>query len=445
MLKMALRAFTLGCVFLQVVAGVPDDNAYYAGRREALMKRIEGSIAVLEGAPGTREYTPFRQDNNFYYLTGVEVPNALLLIDGSRRQSILFLPQRSNALERWEGPRLVPGAEAQTSTGIDKVLDLSRFADELEQRGKALKFIYAPLAPEEVAAASRDRAVQFESERNSDPWDGRISRSTAFEQRLQLKLKSVVIRDLSPILDDMRRVKDSQEIGRMRDSGRIGALGLKEAIRAARPGMYEYQVAAMAQFIFQWRGAAGYAFFPIVGSGPNSCLLHYGENSRRMEPGDIVVIDFGPDYRYYESDITRTFPVSGKFSEEQAKVYQAVLDAQRAAIEKIGPGVTFGDLGDVVNEVLDRHAYAKFMTHAVGHYVGMSTHDVGKSAPFEPGVVIAVEPGVYMTDRNLGIRIEDTVLVTKDGCEVLTKEVPKEITDIEKLMTEKGFAEAIRD
>jgi Xaa-Pro aminopeptidase len=294
----------------------------------------------------------------------------------------------------------------------------------------------------ETAAVSRDRATQFDSARQNG-WDGRISRETAFARNLQSKFKLAGIADLSPVLDEMRRVKDAQEIERLREAGRIGALGLKEAIRSAKPGMYEYQVASIAQFVFLWNGASGFAFFPIVGSGPNSCILHYTRNGRRMETGDLVVMDFGPDYRYYESDITRTFPVSGKFGAEQAKVYQAVLDAQKAVIEKVRAGATFGDLNNAARAALDRHGYAGFMNHGVSHYVGMSTHDVGKSERFEPGVVLTIEPGVYMPDKGIGVRIEDTALVTKDGCEILTGEVPKEIPEIEKLMTEKGIAAAI--
>ena len=243
----------------------------------------------------------------------------------------------------------------------------------------------------------------------------------------------------------MRRVKDAQEIDRLREAGRISALGLKEAIRSAKPGMYEYQIAALATFVFYWNGASGPAFFPIVGSGPNSCLLHYSLNRRKMVSGDIVVMDFGADYEYYVSDITRTFPVSGKFSEDQAKVYRIVLEAQVAALDKIRPGATFGTLEEAIREVFGRVGYNKYISHAVGHYVGMSVHDVGKPAPFEAGTVIAVEPGIYMPEKNLGIRIEDTVLVTKDGYEILTGEAPKEISEIEKLMSRKGLAEAIKD
>jgi Xaa-Pro aminopeptidase len=402
------------------------------------MKKIEGSIVVLQGAPSLRAYTPFRQDNNFYYLTGVEIPNALLLLDGSRQHSILFLPPQSEKAKQWEGPSLVPGPEAYKETGMDEVLNLSQFQDELEKRAKASPGVYTPFSPHEIAAGTRDRAMEQDRLQQNDPWDGRVSREAAFEKKLRANLaESVRILDLAPILDEMRRVKDSQEIDRLRESSRIGALGLKEAIRSARPGMLEYQIAAMAKFLFLWHGASGEAFGPIVGSGPNSCVIHYERNNRKMDPGDIVVLDYGPDYQYYESDITRTFPVSGKFSKEQAAVYQTVLDAQKAVLEILRPGATFELLEGAARRVLGQSGYGKWMTHSVGHYVGMSVHDVGKWGPFEAGVVIAVEPGVYMPHKNLGIRIEDTVLVTKDGCEILSGGAPKEIADIENLMAGK--------
>jgi Xaa-Pro aminopeptidase len=366
-------------------------------------------------------------------------------MDAEQHRTLLFLPPRDKDAERWEGAVFFPGPEARRETGVDEVLELSRFEVELSKRKDALRVLYTPLSPEETAATSRDRALKHDSARQSDFWDGRISRQEAFKQRLQTRLETVSIKDLSPILDGMRRVKDAQEVERLRTAGRIGALGLKEAMRSARPGMYEYQVAAVAEFVYLMRGAQGPAFFPIVGSGPNSCFPHYSANKRRMEGGDVVVIDFGADYEYYQSDVTRTFPVSGKFSEEQARVYQVVLDAQKAALSKVRPGATFGSLADAAKEVLRRSAYESYLTHGVSHYIGMSTHDVGSPEPFEPGVVITVEPGVYMPERALGIRIEDTVLVTADGYEILTGEAPKEIIEIEKLMSETGFAEGLVD
>jgi Xaa-Pro aminopeptidase len=399
------------------------------------MAGIGASVAVLQGAEDTRAYLPFRQDNNFYYLTGVETPGAILLLDGPARRSILFLPPCKEKEKGWNEPGLFPGSDARRVTGIDDVMDVSEFGDELSKRLQTIRTLYTPLTPYETAATSRGRALQHDTEIRSNAWDGRENREEAFRERLREKFgSSITIRDLSPILDAMRRIKDDSEIELLRNAGRIGALGMREAIRAAKPGMYEYQLAAVAEFVYLWRGAFGDAYFPIVGSGPNSCILHYYSKQRRMEPGDIVVMDSGPDSGYYVSDITRTFPVSGKFSREQAEVYRVVLDAQKAAIDAVRPGATFDEIEAAVVEVLKRSGYAKYVMHRVIHYVGMAVHDVGKSAPLEPGVVIAVEPGVYLPDRNLGVRIEDTDLLTKDGCEILSLDAPKEINEIEKLM-----------
>lgn len=426
-------------------AGRPDGSPF-ALRRAGVMKRIGGSVAVLAGAGDPRAYVPFRQDNNFYYLTGTEVPGALLLIDGARRESVLFLPQRDRDREGWEGERLYPGLEARRATGMDAVLDAARFGAELDRRAGAAEIIYLPRSPRETAAVSRDRALAAAGARRFDPWDGRETGEAVFERNLRDRLgPSVEIRDLAPVLDEMRRVKDAWEIALLREAGRIGALGIREAMRMAAPGEYEYRLAARAHYGFLSRGAAGYAFFPIVASGPNSCILHYGHNRRKMMAGEMVVMDFGPDFGYYTADVTRSFPVSGRFSAEQAEVYRAVLAAQQAALEKVRPGATFREVEEAARTALELHGYGGPSPHRFVHYVGMAVHDVGEGAPLEPGVVIAVEPGVYLKEKNLGIRIEDTVLVTAGGHEVLTSEAPREIAGIEALMSEPAIVEPMQD
>ncbi len=443
------RVLFAAALLIAIVLDVPlrgaSDTSYYAARRSAVMKKIAGSIAVLQGAPETRAYERFRQSNDFYYLTGVEAPGAMLLMDSAHRRSVLFLPPRNLQAETWEGARLFPGEEARAATGCEEVFDVARFEAELDSARAGAEAVYTPFRPEETATTSRDRASQYDAAMERSPWDGRVSREKAFQAKLQQRLgEAVPVKDLSPVLDSLRRIKDEQEIRLMREAGRVGALGVIEGMRSAEPGRYEYQVAAAAEFIFKWHGAMGPAYFAIAGSGPNSCVLHYSGNARRTEADDLLVLDFGPDYGYYMADITRTFPVSGKFSEEQALVYNVVLEAERATLAKIRPGATFATLNQAAREVIDKAGYGKYWRHGVSHYVGMAVHDVGGLEPFEPGVVVTVEPGIYMTEKGLGVRIEDTVLVTRDGCEVLTPGIPREIGEIEKLMAEPGIMDFAR-
>ena len=439
MVKALTRALGLILVLSQAIGFGADDNSYFAARRWLLMGKIEGCAALLQGAAPARAYVPFRQSNDFYYLTGVQAPGAFLLIDAVQRRAILFLPARISRLEQVEGPVTVADKDARLAAGVDEVLEVSKLGEELEKRKKGIKHLYIPLQPEETAATSRDKAQSFDAFQEHNPWDGRPAREKALESNLRKKLgESISLKDLSPILDAMRRVKDEQEIERLREAARIGALGQMEAMRAARPGRFEYQIAAAADFIFRWNGARGQAYYPIVGSGPNSCVLHYHANTRKIEAGDIIVMDFAPDYQYYQSDITRTFPASGRFSDEQRKVYQVVLEAQRAALARVRPGATFQEINSAAREVIDRAGYGVYWAHGVSHYLGMATHDVGSPAPLEPGVVLTVEPGIYIPEKQLGVRIEDTVLVTKEGCEILSRDVPKEVSDIERLMSERS-------
>jgi Xaa-Pro aminopeptidase len=441
-----LRTVLFGFLAINVCIGYAGEADFFAARRQALMERIGDSVAVLQGVPDTRAYVPFRQDNNFYYLSGAAVPEALLLLDGSKRESILFLPPQDESMEQWEGPQVYDGPEARQASTVYKIMELSEFGDELRKRLQTSRVVYTPFAPYETAATSRDRAVRYDVDILGNTWDGRTTRESAFQSKLKETVGvTATIKNLSPLLDEMRRIKDEAEIELLRTAAKIGAQGIKEAIRAAEPGMYEYQLAAIAEFVYMWHGAYGEAFFSIVGSGPNSCVIHYYRKQRKMEAGDIVVMDSGPDFRYYVSDITRTFPVSGKFSAEQAKVYRAVLEAQKAALAKVQPGGLFEDLDEAVGEVLLRYGYDKYVLHGVSHYVGMSVHDTGKAVPFEPGVVIAVEPGVYIPEKNIGVRIEDTVLVTEHGCEILSADVPKEMIEIEKLMSDGSSAIAVVD
>jgi Xaa-Pro aminopeptidase len=241
----------------------------------------------------------------------------------------------------------------------------------------------------------------------------------------------------------LRQVKDEEEIRRLREAVRITGEALREAMRAAEPGDWEYEIEAVIEYLFRTRGAERVGFPSIVGSGPNSTVLHYDESRRRTELGDLVVADVGAEYGYYSADITRTFPVSGRFTERQRAVYELVLGAQEAALERIRPGVTTRELGRAAREYMTRHSgdlcgarsCTAYFVHGLSHWLGMDVHDVGpRGVALEPGMVLTVEPGIYLADENLGVRIEDDVLVTPEGYEILSADVPRDPDEIEALM-----------
>jgi Xaa-Pro aminopeptidase len=249
--------------------------------------------------------------------------------------------------------------------------------------------------------------------------------------------------DLGAPLANLRVVKDEVEIARLRRAVEITVEALRQAMRAVRPGMYEYELEATIEYEFRSRGADRVGFPSIVGSGPNSVVLHYDRNRRRMESGDLVVVDVGAEYGYYTADVTRTFPVSGEFTPRQREIYDLVLATQRAVIDSIRPGVSVWELERLARSYMRDHSKERcgrlscdrFFAHGLSHWLGMEVHDVGDySAPLLPGMVITVEPGIYLPDEGLGVRIEDDVLVTEHGHTVLSKEAPKTVAEIESLM-----------
>jgi Xaa-Pro aminopeptidase len=442
MRKLRARLFVI--LILALLASLPDASAsregeksLYARRRAELMKRIGSALAVIQGAESPRSYTEFRQSNEFYYFTGVaDTPSAILVLDGKGQEALLFLPAHSLQVEMVEGHRLSPGAEAAQQTGMAQVFPVSEFPERLRQLAPEGATVFTPLAPEELAQTSRDLASQYHARQSASAWDQRLSREQAFAHYLEsLKL---TVKDLSPIMDEMRLVKSAEEIELIRRASEIGARGLIEAMKTVRPGLYEYELGAVAEYVFKREGALGGSYFAIVGSGPNSCVLHYSAKTRQIQDGDIIVMDYAPDYRYYASDITRTFPANGRFSDEQRRVYQTCLAAQKAAIAAVKPGASFSDVNAAARKIIDEAGYGRYWRHGTSHYVGMAVHDVGGSRPLAPGVVLTVEPGIYIREKELGVRIEDVVVVTQDGREVLSAMAPKEVSEIERLMARKG-------
>jgi Xaa-Pro aminopeptidase len=433
----------------------------FAARRRVVMDRIGDAIAVIQGAPEMSAEVAFRQNNQFFYLTGVEVPRAILVIDGTARRSTLYLgpPRR----ERYNGPELGPGEPAAAITGIESVVDRDTFAASLARFNDEGRALFTPFRAEVRGGGSVGEAAGHARATAADPWDGRPSREAAFRERVQKAAPRVELKDLDPILDAMRFIKSPREIAVMREATRITGLGIMEAMREAAPGKYEYELAAVAEWVFRRHNSQGPAYFPLSATGPNTVYSHYHRGIRMLADGDIVQFDYAPDYQYYTSDISRVFPANGKFTPRQRELYTIYLRLYQALMSSIKPGITItqvaADAGAKMAEIISafrftdpkiKEAAVKFAAQyqsgkprgGLGHALGMEVHDVtSRRDSFQPGEIFTIEPPISIPDENLAMRIEDVILITPTGFENLSAFVPIEVEAIEKLMTERGLSE----
>ena len=415
----------------QVVPQLPGmgravDTAVVAARRRVLLRRL-GRATVLIPAAHERNIevefvqdNDFRQDNTFFYLTQLETQDAWLLMTARGPDSVetvLFLPARTPSRERWTGLRLGPDSVAVRLSGIKTVLPI----DSLENR--LLRARFAGPRPIYTVINSKTKG------------DSRIS---------ELVFSGADVRNVLPIVDSMRYVKDADEVARLRRAVDISVAGHVAAMRAARPGMHEYEIEAALEEGFRSNGADRLGYPSIVGSGPNSTTLHYDVNRRRTENGDLIVIDAAAEWGQYTADVTRTFPVNGKFTPRQKAIYDLVLGAQQAAFDSVRPGVTLFQLDAIARRYMREHSGTlcgdktcddrEFFNHGLGHPIGMDVHDVGFGRPLEVGAVFTLEPGIYIQAENLGVRIEDDVLVTAKGGEWLSAGAPRTTEAIERVM-----------
>ncbi len=425
----------------------------FALRRRTLAAAMQSGVAVVPTAPerirNRDAHYPYRFDSYFHYLTGFTEPESVLvLIAGEKSRSILFCREKNEEREIWDGFRHGPDA-AREEFGFDEAYPIgtldARMPDLLCNQPSVH---YAP---------------------GSDPaWDQRvIGWLNAVREKVRLGVAAPAnIVDVRVQLDEMRLMKDAAELATMRRAASISATGHRRAMRASRPGRYEYEIEAELLYAFRSGGAQFPAYSPIVASGANACVLHYVGNDARMADGDLLLIDAGCELDGYASDITRTFPVNGKFSGPQRDVYELVLAAQSAAIAETRAGkgwnephdaavkvlaqgmIDLGLLTGTLQEALEKETYRRFYMHRTGHWLGLDVHDAGdykKNAewrPLLPGMTLTVEPGLYVRPGdgvpesywNIGVRIEDDVLVTEGDCEILTHETPKSIGEIEALM-----------
>lgn len=435
----------------------PIGNDEFRARRVALMQCLPPNSAVL--LPGASLVTrsrdsdfPFRQNSDFYYLSGFEEPDALLLLlpGRSEGESVLFCQDRDPSLEAWTGIRL--GAEgAVRELGVDQAFENAERDERLEVLLDGRTTLYLPLDDADALALADDMR-------------GRLA---ARARRGAQPAQSYA--NLAPLLHEQRLIKSEGELALMRHAAEISARAHRRAMRTARSGLAEYHLQAELEHEFRWHGGSGPAYASIVGGGANACVLHYIENDEPLRDGELVLIDAGAEFDLYAGDITRTFPVSGRFTEAQRALYEVVLAAQERAVAAVRPGVTLTELHDgVVRDLtaglirlgllqgdleacIEGESYKRFYLHSTSHWLGLDVHDVGdyriagQPRPLLPGMVLTVEPGLYIPAdndipepfRGIGIRIEDDVAVTAGGHEVLTAGVPKQVAEIEDLMAEK--------
>jgi len=442
--KLSVLAVFLGCFFLVQSLNLAQRTGYskeeLQRRRSVLMKKLDNGIVVLFGEAEPQPGAHFRQDNDFYYFTGVEDVNAIVLMAPRSEEAFLFLPRQTPREIMIEGPNLLKDEDASARAGFAAIYPLTYFDEFLARRTRqyGLKF-YVRLSPRDTVDNARWETRIFTARKSRTHYNDQISLDNYRIKKLRERYPMCSFLDIVPQIDEMRVLKGAEEMVILQRNGKISADAVKAAMLATNPGGHEYQVEAAAMHGILKHGAKGAAYPPIVASGPNTCIWHYSENSRKMETGDLLLMDFGADLDYLCMDISRTWPVSGKFTSEQRETYQIVLEVQKACIEAYRPGATQDSVRKHVESVMrEKGLDPRGLRGGFGHFVGMATHDVGpRIERLKEGMVFAIEPGLYYPEKNLGIRIEDTVLITKDGCEVLTKDVPKEIDEIERLMTQR--------
>jgi Xaa-Pro aminopeptidase len=433
----------------------------FAARRARVLERIGDAVAILQGTTERPGEQPLRQNNQFFYLTGVVEPRAIVTLDGRTRKTRLYLQPRNERREqRMLGPGLSPGVDAAAATAIDAVLPREDFTAAVAGFARDHRAIFTPLRPEVLGEASSSDPAALWRATKADPWDGRISREDQFVQKLKAASPDSTIADLDPIVDSLRVIKSPREIAVIREATRITGLAIMEAMRDARPGMKEYELQADAEFVFKQWGAYGPSYFALIATGANTFYSHYHKNTATLQDGDLVQFDYAPDYKYYQSDVTRVFPANGVFSLRQREfysiylqLYQALMtsirvhaaprDIVRTAVgkmDRVMTSFTFTDpkIKAAAAAFVDR--YRASTPNSLGHAVGMEVHDVGKPTPtLEPGQIFTIEPAMQIVDEHIGIRLEDMILITDAGYENLSAFVPIEIAAIEATMKEPGL------
>ena len=413
----------------------------YRARRQRLLEKVGGGTVVLWGAGDDRGYGDvgtFRQSSNFFYLTGVELPNAVMVLRQGKGGDLLFLPPRNPNVEQWTGPKWGPGEEAAAELGFDEVLSTQPSEIVLDARRRPVPGLEGRLQgwlSEPDAVLWTDYAAVASG--------APLPPTHRYVAGLRDRLPTFAVKDLSGAVGELRVIKDEGEIALMRKAMEATIAGHRRAAGVLTAGIGEGVVDGAVYAAFRAAGAEGIAFPSIVGSGYNATTLHYDQNAGTCDDGELVVVDIGARWGYYCGDLTRTYPASGHFSDRQREIYDLVLEAHDRAAEGMRPGVSIFDLRKIAFAVFEEsgvrdsqgESLGQYFIHGLGHHLGLDAHDPGSDeAPLEPGMVITNEPGIYIPDEGLGVRIENDFLITSDGAENLSAELTTAAEEIEAMM-----------
>jgi len=423
------------------------DKSEYAARRQKLMAQIPDGAAIILGALPAAGFNEFFQSNDFMYFSGVEIPNAMLIIDGRQKATTLFFTI-SDGAARNEGISLDLARNAGEVTGIERVSPIEQFTSALSRLAGSGAVIYTSFKPEELSReCSAEKFGILQNAMTFNLWDGRLIRELQFVKNLKDRFPQAAVKDGAPLIWDLRSVKSPAEIEVLRGVGKLGVEAHLAMMKATRVGAPEYEMSAAFEYACKKAGARDIAYNVIISSAENHPYLHYYRHDRVLADGDFIVVDAGPALNYYVVDISASYPANGKFTPRQREIYEAAWAVEAACREVYKPGISAQDVQPLVNEILIKKGFDvakdlfKIRTMQVGisHNVGMAVHDVsaGGRAPLKAGQVFACDIYAVFAKENLGVRVEDTVVITETGCENLTPGLPRTIAEIEAVMKKK--------
>jgi Xaa-Pro aminopeptidase len=440
-----------------IFSATPFDKPEYAARRSRLMAQIGDGAAVFLGATTPSSDVAFRQGHDFFYMSGVEVPDAILVVDGMRKESVLFFTMTEKDADGLAIPLELVRAPA-AYTGIERVLPVEQFNGFLANLANRNRPIYTMFKPEEIGPENSNE--KFNAQQKSmtlNIWDGRLTRELQFVKQVRERFPQVDLRDSSRLVWNQRKLKSPAELAIMRQVARIGVKAHNALIQSTRPGIAEKSLAAVFDFVSAQEGARGLAYYTIIMSGKNHAYGHYHAHDRVLADGDFVILDAAPDYGNYHVDISTTFPASGTFSPRQRELYEVALEVHQVALANYRPGTTLRAVGQKVDAMLKAKGLTGYARDFAGivrlggynHSIGLATHDVmgsfdGADEVLQPGFVFACDIQLFRLDEQIGIRIEDTVAITDTGYEVLSAGVPRTVAEIEALMKKDGILQILK-